>query len=243
MTEASRTPQVLSASPIMLVLAGLLSGAITWKFVEEYYMYRHAPRNVVEDYANNRNAETKLRLDRELYWSGVRNAGLTVGGFGMLLAASFVLSEGIGRQAWGRLAPALVLGGALGLLLGFAGGAAAEVLYRAMKNRHNDPMYKTVLVHITAWVPVALASGLATGIPSRSWAVALRTTAGAMGGGLLAAVAYSPISGLVYPALCSELLVPFGAGNRLMWILLTGSMIGLCGGLAGRHAGPRSDVP
>jgi hypothetical protein len=37
MTEASRTPQVLSASPIMLVLAGLLSGAITWKFVEEYY--------------------------------------------------------------------------------------------------------------------------------------------------------------------------------------------------------------
>lgn len=226
----------IRSGPITLVIAGMLAGILTWGAIERYYTYGHVPDELVQRLNTHRDEENFRLANRAWYWSGVRHAGLLVGGFGMLLAGTFVLGEWANMPSRRRLATALAIGVGSGLVLGIVGGALAQILYRALKDRSNDPMYKTILVHITAWLPVAFAAGIGLGNLANDRVVTIKATVGAMAGALLAAMLYSPLAGLVFPTLCSELLVPFGTGNRLLWMLLTGSLIGLCGGLAGRHA-------
>lgn len=236
---ADARSSTLSSPPLALVLAGMLVGIVGWNLVEKYYSYGHIPDAIVEQYAADRNPENRQLMDKAWYWSGVRNGGLLVGGFGMLLATSFILIEVMARRTRHGVIIALAVGVGLALLLGMASGATAQAVYRLLKDRHNDPMYKTILVHMTAWLPIALACGIGIGVLARDYAVTLRTSAGAMGGALLAAMLYSPLAGIMYPNENSELLVPFGTGNRLLWMVLTGCLIGLFSGVAGRYVAPK----
>ena len=111
----------------------------------------------------------------------------------------------------------------VGAVGGFAAGLAGGLVYRGPLGDLAD----NVKLQVVMLGLLGLGVGLALGIPRRHVRkIAAAAIAGALGG-LLAAVLYPVATSLLLPSAGTDLLIPAGTGNRVLWLGISSGVLGL----------------
>lgn len=224
----------LAAGPIVLLIAGLVGAGIAWPLVmhfDQFFLISEELRALNPPYSD----EAAARIDEEERSVGYLNAMLTFGLFGLATAGTFGLTEGLMRRSAKITVVGILGGGIVGALAGVAAGVAAQFVRLQLAMRPLDDGYKALAIHAIAWIVVGAGLGIAVGMLAGRRAVLFRTGAAGAVAGLVAAVLYSPLAAVLFPLQNSELLLPAGSLNRLLWVSLAGALIGLAVGRAGKR--------
>lgn len=216
-------PSGLRTGSVLGIVLATVGGALTWGLIEHFDPVFLVPEEYhIKQLGAPQEMHIRLRIEQAKV--DRRNAALDLAIFGALLAGSLGLGEGIGRRSVVPVLVALPVGALVGGLSGLCGHAAFELwntggLLAAVES--------AVKVQGAMLAVLGAGCGLAVGLASRS----LRTTstavlAGAVGGGL-AGILYPVVASFVLPTAGTELLIPRGELNRLLWIELTAGLLGL----------------
>lgn len=210
---------------LLLVIAGLAGGGLSWCLLERYEHPFAAPEELeklsakrmamipMTDAENARIAE--LEADQER-----KNSAAAIAAIGLPLAALVGLAAGLLGRSGVASVTGLVGGAVAGAVLGAAGGWIAAFVYEQLKIELGvNRGYAAAGSHAATWAFVALAVALAAWPGVRKSGMSLAATAGsAVVGALIAAALYPVIAGLAFAMSNSDLIIPAGRWNRLAWI-------------------------
>jgi hypothetical protein len=165
-----------------------------------------------------------------------KNMALSLSLFGAVVCGLL----GIGSGLLSKRPIPILLGLIAGLVLGPAFGCLAalaevDVAY-SLRDGDLGRMTQAIVMHATAWGVFAVAVGLSVGIPSRGVKACCRSVGMAVLAGVLAGVLYAPIAGVLFVADKSDVIAPTGFGNRIFWLALAATLMGLAAGLVWRPA-------
>ncbi|MSR58617.1 MAG: hypothetical protein EXS05_13350 [Planctomycetaceae bacterium] len=239
--ETKTVPSVSKGvAALLLLCAALLAAGASWPFVDRFADAFPNP-GLDEDMTNriraDRNDAIAWAKDRELRLMSLsRNAGLNYGFFGLCLGsclgltASCSMAAGVGGALRGA-----ALGALLGAISGVGGGLISG--WVALQVDHPgglDTAVRSVLMHAAGWAPIGLACGAI---------VALRLghsrgplMAGGLLGGAFAAAIYEQSAAIVCQLDRSDVPVPEGAANKLLFLVCTG--LSIAGVLAALNSRP-----
>jgi hypothetical protein len=231
-------------APWLLVAAALVGGAVGWWLVETYDRPFAPPDELVQIQRKlggvTLTPEENTRLSELTVSHEGRNAGAAFAFVGAALAACIGSSAGLAGRRWGTAFLGLPAGIALGALVGWAAGWAAVLANHHLKMTLGlDGLYVAVLTHAAAWAVIALPLGLLAWLGLRGRVSLVETVAMAVVGAALGALVYPVVAALAFQMSNSELAVPSGHWNRLVWIETAAVLISAmtAAGLTRRRAG------
>ncbi len=183
---------------------------------------------------NNRNDAIAWAKERSNRWESMYRTtvaclvgfGATLGGVAALLGAA-TTAPVLVRLRW--LAAGIVLGAVCAAL----GGYLESGLLIKIEKLTLDPMIRTMLGHAVAWLVLGVGVAIAATLSVSGWSAKLAAVGRCSGGALAAAVLYTPLAAILFQLQRSDLTIPEGAGNKLLFIGLAAvSMLGMLGSLA-----------
>lgn len=242
-------PEMLSAAPAggplvplrplpiwLLLIVALLAAGISWPFVNRFADAFPNP-GLDEDMTNriraDRNDPIAWAKDRELrLLSLTRNAALNYGFFGLCLGASLGL---VAAKSAGGSVASVLRSAALGLVLGAIGGAVGgfatgRVALEIDYPNGPDTSIRSMVMHAPGWGLVGLACGAAVSFASGRRLAPLLL--GGAVGGALAAVVYEQLAAVLMQLDRSDLPVPEGSANRLLFLACLAAAVAACMGLS-----------
>jgi hypothetical protein len=169
-----------------------------------------------------------------------KHTSLWLGSAGAILGALFGLALGVFRRSAGSVWRGIIGGMLLGGLFGAAAGPLAVTVERRLDsrlapNQAHVPDHQLILLHAATWLVVGAGVGIGVGLgaPARrvrhaAMSMLLCAIAGTMGGTL-----YLFLAGIVCPLADTTVLIPTGASERLLWLALPSSIMGLVLGRKG----------
>jgi len=213
----------LRIHPLSGVALALLGGAIVWAVIERFEPVFLVPEEFhVKELGAPEEKHLRLRIEQAKV--DRRNAALDLALFGAILAGSLGVGEGLSRRSLVPVLIALPVGALFGALSGLCGFAAFELW---STGRLLTSVESAAKVQAAMLAVLGAGSGLALGLSTKSFRIAATATvAGAVGGGL-AGLLYPVAASFLLPTAGTELLIPRGELNRLLWIELTAGLLGL----------------
>ncbi len=166
--------------------------------------------------AGFRSKATKIGVSQSV--AGTRNGVVSFGVLGAAMGLGLGLAGGLIR----RSVPGAVAAGATGLLLGGAAAVAVSRLILPVYYEHSkdSDLTYSLMVHGGVWAAVGAAAGLAFGIGQPGWRGLLRGMLGGAGAALLAAVIYEFAGGLLFPVAFTDRPISQTWESRLVARLL-----------------------
>ncbi len=169
-----------------------------------------------------------------------KHTALWLGSAGAILGALFGLALGVFRRSAAAVWRGTIGGMLLGGMFGAAAGPSAVRVERWLDSRlasdeSHLPDYQLILLHAAIWLVIGAGVGIGVGLgaPAKRVREAARSMllcaiAGMMGGTL-----YLVLAGVVVPLADTTVLVPTGPPERLLWLALPSTIMGLVLGRKG----------
>lgn len=182
---------------------------------------------------NNRNDAIAWAKERSNRWESMYRTtvaclagfGATLGGVAALLGV-VTTAPILVRLRW--LAAGIVLGAVCAAL----GGYLESGLLIKIEKLTLDPMIRTMLGHAVAWLVLGVGVAIAATLSVSNWNAKLTAVGRCSGGALTAAVLYTPLAAILFQLQRSDLTIPEGTGNKLLFLGLAAvSMLGMLGSL------------
>ncbi|MBA3314863.1 MAG: hypothetical protein M3552_07435 [Planctomycetota bacterium] len=217
-----------------LVLAGLAGAALGWWVLETRVESFPVPEELealsakrratmpMSQEENDRHAELSAQLDR-------KNAAAAWVVIGVPVAALVGATAGVLIRSWAMSLAGLFVGAILGGALGGAAGWTAALVYQTLMIRVAlEASYSAMAAHAVGWSLLAIAIALTVWLVTRRPGVSLLRVAGtAVASGLVAALLFPIIAAVAFPMSNSDLVIPSGHWNRLVWVEFAAAIISL----------------
>ncbi|RUL88890.1 hypothetical protein [Tautonia sociabilis] len=184
------------------VLAGLIAGGIGWAAGEatlDHYRVSEEAAGRAFDFSQL-NVETRA--------TNTRNAAIAFGLLGAALGMAMGMAGGLVRHR----PRAGLLGGAVGMVLAGALGAAIPFAVVPIYFDHFDPTAPTlmlpIMIHGAVWLPVGIAAGLAFGLGIGGRTRILAAIFGGLIGATIGTAVVETINAMAFPLARSEQFIP-----------------------------------
>ncbi len=180
---------------------------------------------------NNRDDAIAWAKERSNRWESMyRTSVACLTGFGAVLGCvSGLLGATKTAPLLARMRY-LLAGLMLGALFAAAGAYLEAGFLIKIEKFGLDPMYGTMLGHAVAWTVIAVGLALSSTLSVSGWSSKLGAAGRAAVGALLAAVCYPPIAAILFPLDRSDLPIPEGNLNKLLFLgtaaVLTSTLLG-----------------
>jgi hypothetical protein len=175
---------------------------------------------------NNRNDPIAWAKERSNRWESMYQTTVAcLTGFGALLGgvATWLGTSStvpiMSRMRW------LFAGVLLGAISAAIGGYLEAGLLIKIEKITLDPMLRTILGHAVAWSVIAAAVAMAATFSVPGWKEKFAAIGRACGGALIGAAIYTPSAAILFQLLRSDLPIPEGFGNKLLFLGTAGMAI------------------
>jgi hypothetical protein len=245
-----------AAGPWRLLVAGILGALLSVPWMA-HFDERFPVENLNEDMTNrirnNREDPIAWAKERENRFTSLyQTAVVCLAGFGCAVGGMLGFAEGAARRSVARAALGLFGGALAGAIFAAAGGYAEASVAMGLEKSGLDRTYRAILGHAIAWSFCAVGLSIAVGVAARSPKFAARVLAPAILAGVLAELIYSPVAAMLFQLYKSDLPIPEGTSNKLLFACLAGGLMALSIGrvrvpaavpaMDGGQARPEADV-
>jgi hypothetical protein len=234
----------LASGPWTGIFSALLGGAVVWWLVQAYDPVFGLPEEMSQ--LNMYSPAEKLReRDAAQKVADLHNAMAALGLFGMLVGGALALGEGVARRSLKTALAGTVLCASVGALFGSLAGLLGHFAYLYyLPVQDVSDLAKTIRVQVVMLGVLGGGAGLGLGMLGASRRSVLTCLPAGVLGGVLAGMLYPFLTANFLPVAFTELVIPRGAGNRLLWIGLTAGLLGLTiPGLSLRRGPRKSPAP
>ncbi|MDB5388221.1 MAG: hypothetical protein JWM11_3867 [Planctomycetaceae bacterium] len=225
-TEPRDAPAPVPAMQLQtwhLIITALFAAGLAWP-VLMHFEGAFPMENLTVEMTNRirANAEDPIAWakERQNQWDAVsRNSILNLGVFGTCLGLCLSLTLALvrGGPFW-SMARTWAYGTGLGMIAGIAGGyLSARTAFALGRGKEFDVTLRSSLIHASGWIVPGLACGVILGLALGRRRL-VRPAFGGMIGGLLAALLYEPLAAILFQLDRSDIPLPEGAGNKLMFL-------------------------
>lgn len=250
----SNAPAGLAAGVLVLLVASAVAGYAASQVVPmvlrppvavDAGMVQVMSNSDVGKGTEKSSAKESAEDDEQASQAPLRYAAVVFGIVGLLVAGLLGFVEGIAKKSIGLAILGLLAGLVLGAGLGAAGGAAAQ-MSSAWLSSVNAPapntnmanvmqmeMANTMVMHGVGWGLLAVAVGLAVGLPSLRVGVIARSIGGAILGGALASLLFSPALALFASGHDMD-FIPEDSMIFMCWIVSAAVLIGTVTAIVGQ---------
>lgn len=218
-------PSVSRANPAFLVAAALLGAGLAWPLLmhfEKAFPVPNLPVEMTNRLRVRNDDPIAMAAERVNRWNSVsRNSTLNFGLFGICLGTCLGLAGGLSAGWTARkLVVSIVRGAAIGGISGVLGGLLAAVVSYSLRDAfHIDTSLRAAMIHSTGWLIPGLACGIILGMSLGGRKLALLAVGGLLGG-LFSALLYEPLSGILFQLERTDIPLPEGSWNKLMFLFL-----------------------
>lgn len=210
---------------IMLVVgvaAGIISGwlfglAADWFVIGDEF----------NQYSPPYSGEIAVRFEAASERAARLNLVLGFGFCGCVAGAAIGWSAGLINGTWRSGLCSLGLGVVLGGAFGALGGLLNRFASAQFTDHSQEAIFTAMKVHAAGWLLIALAIGLAVGLPTRRWKTVLSCVGVAIAAAIIAVVLFPVLSSVLIPEAHPEIRIPDRAGVRLLWTTLSCGLIAL----------------
>ena len=194
--------------------AGILAGTVSWLGGESIHGAFDVPAE--SEYGVARPAEVVARVARLRMAGQMKDGALTFGMLGGALGLTLGMAGGMARRN-GRAA---LLASGAGLIFGAGAGAGTAWALVRVYYQNQDPnstsLLLPLLVHGGIWSSIGLAGGVALGIGLGGRDRALRTALGGLLGAIVGTLVYEIAGALAFPSAKAHHPVSQEVGSRLL---------------------------
>lgn len=215
-----------------LMIAALVAAGLAWPLVKHFEKSFPMANLTVEEtnlLRANPDDPVAWAKERQNFWDSLsRNSMLNFGCFGCCLGLCLgLVSAFASRQSIVALLQNLLYGAGLGTVGGAGGGLAAAAMANALRNsREMDVTIRSSLIHGAGWIVPGLACGVILWVTCGERRLGLLSLGGLLGG-LLAAMLYEPIAGILFQLDRTDLPMPEGTGNKYLFLAMAGVLMAL----------------
>ena len=240
---AARRQDGFAAGPLAWLLVALAAGAVAWVLLETFDPVFAVPEHLA-NLPTPAPVEDLIALEMASRKAETRNAILFVGILGAAVGGSLAVGEGVARRS-GRAVltaalAATAVAAAFGCLAALAGHAVFDY-HRPLQDL--SPLAKTIRTQGAMLATLGAGIGLAVGLFSGSWRTGLTCLAGGLLAGVLAGMVYPMLAAVFLPGVATELVVPLGAVDRLLWIAVIAGLAAAIISSVARRRPPRESRP
>lgn len=232
---------------LMLPVSGLTGGVAAWALMGLFSGYFD-----VEDGSDQLGAqgggapapvaEEVLEELAQQRTASYRNTALAIGLFGFAVGGLLGAGTGAARRSV-RTAVLCTAGGLLlGGLFGAVGGYASIWVMEQLALTRLPTRFQNLGSQATAWLTVAVGIGLGLSLPGGRWRRVAASTGGSVVAATAACAAYVVLAAILFPLENSDLPVPEGNLNRLLWATMTAGLIGVALARTGATTGSPSST-
>lgn len=192
---------------------------------------------------NNRTDAVAWAKERSNRWESMyRTTVACLTGFGAALGGVAALLGSVSTATVLTRLRWLAVGVVLGAVCAAVGAFLEAGLLIKIEKLALDPMLRTMIGHAVAWLVIGGGVAIAATLSTPKWgekrSAIGRTCVGAIG----AAVVYTPSAAIMFQLLRSDLPIPEGVGNKLLFLALAAvSMFGMLAGAPTKV--PASSLP
>lgn len=213
-------------SPLVGLALGMAGAVLAWGALQAFFPVFAIPKELdnlpvpVPDKLFLQQLAAQDHADR-------LNAVLLLSLFGVLVGGLLAPSAQAGRRSFGTILRNRGVGGLVGGLFGALAalvGIVAHDIHSEIRNV--TPLAKTIRVQSIMFATLGCGIGLAIG-GLVGWRRAVGALATGILAGVLAGMLYPFLAGVLLPNSITETLVPRGTVNRLLWLGLAGSLLGM----------------
>ncbi|MDP1795965.1 MAG: hypothetical protein Q8K78_00715 [Planctomycetaceae bacterium] len=179
---------------------------------------------------NNRHDAVAWAKERSNRWESLyRTTVACLTGFGATLGGIAALLGVVSPAPMSARLRWLMAGIVLGAVAAALGGYLEAGLLIKIEKITLDPMLRAMLGHAVAWMVVGAGVAIAATLSVPAWLAKKVAIGRAMVGAIGAAVLYSPLAAILFQLERSDLPIPEGSLNKLLFLGLAGLLI--CGRL------------
>lgn len=217
---ASTEGTVWSSGPLAGLCSVLSGGLLAWLLVQAVHPV----------FTNEEAADAFGALPVKLQWELDRNNSIFVlallGGFA---GVGLAVGEGRCRKSWSTALAAGAACGATGAAFGGLAGYLGLIAFQFYQPRPDlTDLAKTIRVYGVIFAMLGGGVGLAAGIfLGRRFRTAINCLVAGLLAGILAAITYPVIVAILMPGAITKVLIPIGAGERLLWFGLIAGLLGV----------------
>ena len=225
-----------------LLAAGVLGGLLGGAAISQYHQHFKLAQLDMEMEAISRADAADPRLEpyhRQRGWEPFwKNTTLNFCLVSVALGGVMGVAAGLGRKSFGAVIAGLMLGAAIGALFGAGGGWVAAVLWehfnwnyiRYVTPSEETLKYSTYIAlsaHAVAWTAIGISLAVTVSLVARKRILVLDYAVTSVFAGFIATGMYAALASLLFPLNRSELVIPTGAENQFLFVMLAGGLFGL----------------
>jgi hypothetical protein len=222
-TAAARVPQVGPYRLLLLwlLLAIVISTAISWQLVERFHKTFQLPPEVTAGLGSTLSPQQRAAIEGALPARDIKNFALTVGLFGAATSLCFGVAAGLGLRSQAAIMAGILGGFLCGALAGAAGGAVEYLTEKPLKSLTAlEPEHRIILGHMAGWAIAGLGIGLGASLSSRCGKTICRALIAAFAGGLIGGALHVPLVSILVPIADTEQRIPDVSVAILIWVAL-----------------------
>lgn len=208
------------SSPIMGLVFALVTGLLIYFILSQYHPV------FMREEARDGFGNMPPKIQAELDW---KNATFVFGLLGGLIAAGIAVAEGFARKSIVTIIVFGVLCAVGGAAAGAGAGFLGNKIFQYYQGRPDVvDLNAAIRVYVAIFAMVGAGVGLVTGIfLGRNLGTATNCFFGGLLAGVGAGFAYPVICALAIPQTDTNVLIPIGTADLLLWCCLTAGLIGL----------------
>jgi hypothetical protein len=183
---------------------------------------------------NNRNDPVAWAQERMNRWTSLaKTASICLAAFGgVFVGLASARDEATRRWSLRKFLAGVGFGAGAGIL----GGLAEATLVVRLERLFSDRLLLSAMGHAVGWAFLATALVLMLGMSRPSPARWLTRLLEGVGGAVVASLVYAVVAAVAFPMLRSDLPIPEGALNKLVFLLVASGVMGSVCLRPGRHA-------
>lgn len=186
---------------------------------------------------NNRHDAIAWAKERSNRWESMyRTTVACLAGFGALMGGVAAFLGAVPQSSLLKKLQWFAAGVCLGGVAAALGGYLEAGLLIKIEKLPLDPTLRTMLGHGLAWMVLGLGVALAATFSATSWSERLVAVGRACLGAILATITYSPVAAVAFQLVRSDLPIPEGTGNKLLFLGTAGlALFGMLGSRTDRQ--------
>jgi hypothetical protein len=216
-----------------LILAALVASGLAWPYMKRYE--RAFPmENLSVEMTNRIRAKADDPIawakERQNQWEAAsRNAMLNLGIFGLCVGGCLGLTGSLNRRiTLFHLLCSLVYGIVLGTVAGIASAlVSAYIFLRVDKLPGMEVPTRSLIIHGMGLAVFGLFCGLILALTARPGRTGMLAFGGLLGG-LIASLVYEPLAAICFQLVRSDIPVPEGPENKLLFLVLSSVLMLTC---------------